>query len=261
MERYVLSGRSGFLGSALSAELLSQGHQVQSLCRDFTEVPEADHYIDLAAYGNYSDQTDIEQIYEANVMRLTRFIKGAEQYPYKSFITTSSGSVHLKPNFYSASKLATEQLVRAYAIQRNKPILALRPFSVTGVGEQPRHLIPTLIRSCIEGEQMPFIGSPVHDFVDIEDLVQAYIVAGSRANSLKGGAFDVGRGESYKNSEVRSIVEQVTKQKANIVVSRKLRDYDSPVWAAETNDLCKIGYLPTKNLRQSIKEMVNEYRK
>ena len=137
------------------------------------------------------------------------------------------------------------------------PIAIIRPFSVTGVGEQKEHLIPTLIRSCYTGEQVNFVQEPVHDFIDVEDVVDVIL---NLSNNSARGIFELGSGKQYSNAQVLDIVERVTGKKANINFVPSLRPYDNENWASTNFKSRGWGWSPTKSLEQSIKEMVEAYK-
>ena len=74
---------------------------------------------------------------------------------------------------YGACKACGTQLTRHYAEFYNTVIV--RPFSVTGVGEQDKHLIPNLIKSCLTGQKIPFVPAPVNDYIDVKDLCKGVV--------------------------------------------------------------------------------------
>src|SRR3990167_10068292 len=155
-EHYLVSGSSGFIASALREHLEQLGRKVTALDRSGMILTPGDVIVDLAAYGNYFDQKDVTQTYEVNIMRLLRMLECAEAFPYKAFVVVGTSSEYGKRDaymdesmipkpdtFYAASKTGAVMLARAWAKERKRPIVAIRPFSVTGPGEQSRHLIPT----------------------------------------------------------------------------------------------------------------------
>ena len=246
MERCILTGSSGFLGSALSAELSNQGFKVTPLTRDWETIPKDTKYIYyLATYGNMYDQTDEEEIFRVNVAGTYRLLKATEEIPYKRMVYVSSSSV-LLPNqtAYSKAKCQAEVFCESF----RKPISIVRPYSVTGVGEQESHLIPTLIRAAYSGEEVPFVPTPRHDFIDIEDVVRN-LISISQASR---GTYPIGSGKSYSNQEVLAMVEYVTGKTINTREVESLRSYDTTDWKAPYS-------VAHKPLLQSIGEMVKAY--
>ena len=238
------TGSSGFIGQALCKELTKQGHLVQSLPRDWKEIPKFDWLFHLGAYGNMYYQDNRSEIFRVNVVRTFELLEATKFLEYEKFVYISSSSVTLPiQTLYSACKKAVEMLIASY----NKPIVIIRPYSVTGVGEQKEHLIPILINAVFTGKRVDLVPDPKHDFIDIEDLVNTIIEA-------KQGIISAGSGISYSNQEVLEIVEDVIGRKANIHIVSSLREYDTTDWLSPQ---C----YGKKSLEQSIKEMVKEYEK
>jgi len=144
----------------------------------------------------------------------------------------------------------------SYMEKYQKPFCIIRPYTIIGVGEQKEHLIPTLIRSCVKDEKMNFVAGPVHDFIDVEDVVGG--ILNLSQNSAR-GIFELGTGGQHTNQEVLELVEHFTKKKANINTVEQLRSYDSEVWRSSNYRARGYGWLPHKSLADSVKEMVRNY--
>lgn len=241
-EQYLMRG-SGFISSRLKSLLPTALY----LPRDWVEVPKADRIIYTAGYGNYYDQKDIHETYKANITEVLRLIP----YTDKSFVYISTSSVLLPVQTeYSRSKKIMEDLI----IRSEYPVVAVRPSSVTGVGEQERHLIPTLIRSCIDGEEMPFVGEPTHDYIDVDDFAREVIYVSTKMRKYRNKVVNLSSGVIYSNYEVKNMVEEITGKKANVKMVESMRKYDTHKWEIEP-DL----YKAEKPLCLSIKEMVDDY--
>jgi len=200
-----------------------------------------------ASYGNIWGQNDTEEIIKANVWWPIRILEQAQNVSFHSFVYISSSSVTLPIQTpYSRSKRAAEELLLAHDL----PVCIIRPFSVTGIGEQAGHLIPTLIRSCLIGEEIGFAPDPVHDFIDIQDVADA--ISGL---SRSAGIYEVGSGIGYTNKQVLELVEDISGTKANICHNIDPRPYDTYNWVSK-----KSAWKPLKTLGQSITEMVEHER-
>jgi len=253
-----ISGSRGFLGGRL-AERLEQYIRVTRLDRSGELPGGIDIVYDLAAYGNYHDQKDPQETYRANVMRVLTMLDQANQD--QMFILTSSNAVKLDhKTYYTASKLALEGLAQAFTNEKGLKIACVRPFSITGIGEQKRHLIPKLIDSCLNGTQMPFVPEPAHDFLDVDDFVDALLMIAERGQ-MRGEVYEIGSGKQYTNQEVREIVEDITGNSANVEIVKSMRSYDSREWRSNNGRIASLGWEPKKDLRQSIEEMIDYARK
>lgn len=230
-ERWGVSGSHGFLGASLSRSLEQLGHEVVPISRSGFVPPKLDYICLFGAYGNMSNQKDYLETYFANVTGVIEKIKSCERYDYKGVIVCSTSSVEL-PNqtFYSSSKKALEEFCNIYIREYNKPIVIVRPYSITGIGEQPVHLIPKLIDSCLKGTEIPFVGEPKHDFLDQKDFVNAVIYIANHIDSYRGRTVSLGSNKSYSNEQIRIMVENTTSKKANLNRVKSMRSYDTDNW-------------------------------
>jgi nucleoside-diphosphate-sugar epimerase len=251
---YIL-GASGFLGKHLS-------QKVDCIAIPHEEIQDKqlkpfEKLFYLASYGNLIDQTDVQAIVKANVRDVISILDKAIEHDFKSFVYISTSSVKLRTQTtYSRAKRAIEEILLAYLERYNKPICIIRPFSITGIGEQQQHLIPTLIRSCLENEQINFVEAPKHDFIDVDDVVSGIL---NLADHSARGIFELGTGVSHSNREVLDIVEKVTGKKAKVNIVSVMRNYDSDQWVSNNFRARSWGWMPKKDLELSIREMVKDY--
>jgi len=276
----VICGAGGFLGTNLRKYLESLGNEVvilpvemlldtqgiHALLKDLGPY----HIYYLAAYGNLHGQSDIHEIYHACVIKLLNLLEATQDTECEAFITTGTTSEYgnvtvpmkedlmLDPEtFYGAAKAAATHLAIVWAKRVGTPVVVFRPASITGVGEQPIHLIPTLIRSCLFKEKIPFVGEPVHDYIDVSDVCSAIRILAENAKQVKGQIFNVGTGQQTSNLRIKDIIETVTKEKANISLTAKINPLNlSQVWIADSTKLRALGWKPKKSILDSIKDLV-----
>jgi len=258
MSRIYETGANGFIGRNLLAKLKGvttiPHEQILS-----TELKPFDYFYFLSAYGNMSHHTEDEKIVQANITDVAHTVGQLADKAVKCFVFMSSSSVKLPhQTTYSRTKKAAEEILLAHMEKHNTPICIVRPFSVTGVGEQENHLIPTLIRSCVDGEHMDFVSTPSHDFIDVDDVTNGLI---NLAENGARGIYELGLGQKHTNDEVRKIVEDVTGKRANLTEVPHLRDYDTKHWVSTNFRSRRFGWKPEKTLRDSIEEMVEAYAK
>lgn len=227
----------------LGFEVIGIGHHPN----DMYDLPKVDYIFHLASYGNMYQHTDREEIFRANIERTFQLLESTKDMDYKSFVYVSSSSVGLaNQTLYSACKKATEALISAY----DNRITIVRPYTVTGIGEQKEHLIPTLIDAAFTGKEIDFVSEPGHDFIDVQDVVTAMIgiALGLRYKKIH----HIGSGKSYKNIEVLGLVELVTGRKINFREVDSMRSYDTKLWVSSEK-------WATISLIKIIKEMVKDY--
>ena len=175
--RILLTGSTGFIGTALGRRLLIEGHEIFSVCRPETQVPfgtgvvwdggnpfgtrdfphTADAVVHLAQSRSYRRfPADSGEMFAVNVAMTMSLLEWATRSGVKQFCLVSSGAVYepfgrdLKedaalapPGFLGASKFASEIIARPFS--KLFALSILRLFFPYGPGQLHR-LVPELIR-------------------------------------------------------------------------------------------------------------------
>ena len=109
---------------------------------------------------------------------------------------------------YGVSKLAGERYLEAFTRTYGLPTVALRYLNVFGPRQNPRSeyaaAIPRFI-SCALGGEAPTIfgdGEQARDFVFVDDVVRANLLAAGAPEPAWGRAFNIGRGERRTVNEL-----------------------------------------------------------
>ena len=174
-------------------------------------------------------------------------------------------------NPYGESKLFFEKALRWYGEAYGLRWCALRYFNAAGadgeaeIGEahdpEP-HLIPLAIQAargdraelCIFGTDYPTPdGSAIRDYIHVEDLAQAHILAIQHlANGKESGAFNLGTGTGYSVREIISAVENHSGQKVPTSErGRRAGDPESLIAGAERARQA-LGWNPSRDLKSII---------
>lgn len=257
--RNYITGSSGFVGSNLLSKLTGETvcitHDKISSCK----LTDFDNFYFCSAYGNMSDQQEDDKIIQANITDLVNVLTQLPNLRFKSFIYISTSSVKLPiQTMYSRTKKCGEELILSFIEKYRLPLCVVRPFSVTGVGEQTKHLIPVLIDAAYTGKEVNLVPEPTHDFIDIDDLTDGILNL-----SLHGarGIFELGTGKKTSNQEVFELVEKISDKNIKAKIINNMRAYDTQDWVSKNFKSRSWGWLPRKSLELSIKEMCNEYTK
>jgi len=259
MKEYI-TGSSGFLGSHL-LEHLEDPHIIPHDFISTEEIKPFDYFYFLSAYGNLAGHdpkgADADwKTLKANVFDVAQTIDKCKDIVFKSFVFISTSSVKLETQtMYSRTKKAAEEILLAYKEKYRLPVCIIRPFSVTGVGEQRQHLIPTLLNAAQTGETVNFVREPVHDFIDVDDFTNGVVTL---AKAGAKGIYELGSGIQTSNQEVLETVEKVTGKRININLVPSVRPYDTEQWVSTNLKARGFGWTPTKTLEQSITEMWKE---
>ena len=269
----LISGSHGFIGSHLKQALEDRGWQVTGIPRlmfydaiklaEFYKKEEPDFIFHLAAYGNMAGQDDVTQIFNANILGSLAMLSSALTVPFKGFINVSTSSVLLPhETFYSASKASAERVAKVFIDEFQKPVVTIRPFSVYGPGEADFRFIPTVFRSCLDNEEMTLSPSSFHDWIYIDDLVNALILSTQKIDKIVGKSLNIGTGNSESNETVVDYIQSITGKKANIKEIKSLRTFDTTKWVAdnqEAKDL--LGWEPEIVLHEGLRRIYNSLTK
>ena len=256
-----ISGYHGFIAKHLIKKLEQLGHELVLIDRAFLYSLDAitkllikekpDYVFHLSGYGNMSDQIDKKEIFQANVINTFNLLMASQEVNYKAFINFSTSSVLLEyETMYSATKLIGELLASQFF-----KTVSVRPSTVIGTGEQSVHLIPTLIRSCIFGEEMPLETDSTHDFIAVEDVVSGVLKIIENMNKV-GKQVNISTGLQTTNQQVREIVERLTGKKVNVKYVDKMREYDTKDWKVDNSKLLSLGWQPVFTLEETITKMI-----
>jgi len=129
-------------------------------------------------------------------------------------------------NAYGASKLAVDHMIRDFCISAGLGAVSLRYFNVAGasgeLGEDhdpETHLIPNVLKTVlgkrasvdVYGTDYPTPdGTAVRDYIHIEDLGRAHLLALEHARPSEHQVFNLGNGSGFSVREVIAAAEQVT---------------------------------------------------
>ena len=128
-----------------------------------------------------------------------------EQLPYRE-------EFPLQPDYpYDVSKAATDMIARSYATTYGMPVAVTRLANIYGGGDiNWARLVPETMRALTAGRP-PVLrsdGSPVRDYIYVEDAVGAYLAVAESLDSaeLHGRAWNAGAGEAIS---VRELVDRI----------------------------------------------------
>lgn len=102
---------------------------------------------------------------------------------------------------YDASKVCTDVIARSYAHSYDLPVSVTRFANIYGPGDvNLSRIIPGTILAVLKN-QAPVIrsdGTPIREFVYVDDVVRGYLLLAENIESTKGEAFNFGTGEQVK---------------------------------------------------------------
>jgi nucleoside-diphosphate-sugar epimerase len=221
----------------------------------------------LAAHGAYSWQTDAERILATNILGTLNVLEASLRHGCEAFVNTGSSSEYgfkdhppsederPEPNsVYAVAKAAATMLAGHHGRTSEVRISTLRLYSVYGPYEEPRRLVPTLVHSALAGRLPPLVDPTVaRDFVHVDDVVDAYLVAGEAATG--GEVYNVGSGVQTSLAELVQVAREVFSLAAEPAWgSMAPRSWDTTTWVAATGKIrSELGWEPRVSLADGLR--------
>ncbi len=228
---------------------------------------------------------DPQKYYFNNVYGTLNLLKSMLEHEVKKFVFSSTAATYGEPKYnpideahpqepinpYGKTKLMIEQILDDYSKAYNLRSVRLRYFNVAGADSKSRigewheietHLIPNILKSTFNnqktfelyGEDYPTKdGTCIRDYIDVEDLVQAHILALEYLN--QGGEtnyFNLGTKDGNTVKEVFSICEKICSQTIPVKIMPKRIGDPSCLVADNSKAKDILGWRPRKILEDSI---------
>lgn len=155
---------------------------------------------------------------------------------------------------YGITKLAAENLCRAYEANFKTPITILRYFSVYGPRQRPDMAYNILIRALFEEKSFPMFGDgeQTRSNTYVADCVDATYRAALHRDQSLGQVFNVGGGQIISLNDVVKLLEELTGKKARIE-RRPARPGDQKHTAANIEKARRLlGYHPKTTVREGL---------
>ncbi|MBR8157942.1 GDP-mannose 4,6-dehydratase [Burkholderia cenocepacia] len=254
MAKVLITGIGGFTGGYLARQLAARGHDVCGLAHraglssewrthvvdlldrrrlaEIIELEKPDVVAHLAAIA-FVAHDDVGSIYETNVVGTRNLLEAlalSSRRPDAVLVASSANiygnadcevideSVAPAPaNDYAVSKLSMEYVAKLWSKQL--PIVVVRPFNYTGVGQAENFLLPKIVSRFRAHAPVLELGNldVVRDFSDVRMVVAAYerLLSGAFA----GETFNVCSGVGYSLQEVLTVMEKLAGYRPEVRVN------------------------------------------
>jgi UDP-glucose-4-epimerase GalE len=220
--------------------------------------------------------TDPAKYYQNNLINAANLLERCRRHRVNRFVFSSTCATYGVPtavpiteaekqlpiNPYGNTKLAFERMLADYAPAYGLGYAALRYFNASGaaadgsIGEDhtpETHLIPIVLqvalgkRSHVEvyGTDYPTPdGTCVRDYIHVDDLAAAHLLALERIEPGRGVQYNVGIGKAYSVREVIRTCEEVTGQRIAVKEGPR-RPGDPPALVAASDKVRReLGWVP-----------------
>lgn len=165
-------------------------------------------------------------------------------------------------NAYGSSKLTVDRMIGDECLAHGLAAVSLRYFNVAGasagLGEDHHpetHLIPNVLKAArginpyveIFGTDYPTPdGTAIRDYIHIEDLSAAHLLALDNTRASEHRVFNLGNGNGFSVRDVITAAEQVTKSRIPTRESAR-RPGDPPMLVAASDRIrSELGWAPSK---------------
>jgi UDP-glucose 4-epimerase len=235
-----------------------------------------DWVLHLATYGAYPAQTDVARMVSTNLMGTINLVEACLRVGVEAFVNTGSSSEYgykshppsetewLEPNsHYAVTKASATQYCRYVARARAVRLSTLRLYSVYGPYEEPTRLLPTLVLRGLAGELPPLVEPEIaRDFVHVDDVATAYLLAATCAAQEPGAVYNVGTGSQT------TLREAVRVARSALAIPREPhwgsmpnRHWDTATWVADNRQARQVlGWQPAFSFEQGFRALVRWFR-
>jgi CDP-paratose synthetase len=283
----LITGASGFLGSALARRLRQIDYQVSLLVRKNTDLFRLQ---DISPFNIGRCDSDLEikefivscrpdvvihtaccygrigesplQIIDSNIrfgVAILNAIKDLEKNV--SFI--NAGTVLTRNvSFYSLTKIQFEELGSYIASVSNQSIqfINIKLQHMYGPGDDASKFTSHVIDSCISNvSTLPLtLGEQRRDFIYIDDVVDAYIKILENLSKLnKQEQIELGSGVALQLRDFVETVHRLTNSKTELLFGKiPYRENDEMCLVANIDALKKLGWIPRIDIKTGIKNII-----
>lgn len=259
VERWLLTGATGFLGTAFTHHLKSQRPEdpllflsrrprpgaliadLENLAALKKIAPELEHvdvFVDMATLmpyriGSSFLQTNVGGV--ANILqvfprppRRIIYISSTDVYRVSRGTRIDEQTTPAPQSEYAVSKLTAEQLYIQYAQTHHVPLTILRVSSIYGPGDPSGKVINRFVEAAMDGTPLQIYGDgeDLRDFIFIEDAVKMIYETIHRRLD---GVFNVVTGKSHRVLDLVPILEKRLGKKFTL----EFHERRAPQWDQE----------------------------
>jgi UDP-glucose 4-epimerase len=251
-------------------DLMDAGFVDEMLSEGFDGVL---HFAALSLVGESVEQP--ERYYRNNVCGTLNLLEAMREAGIGRLVFSSTAAVYGEPeevpiretaptlptNPYGSSKLAVDRLIGAVSEARGLAATSLRYFNVAGAsgrfGEDHHpetHLIPLVLKAAAGGSSVKIFGTDyptrdgtaVRDYIHVEDLGRAHLLALEAAEPGEHRVYNLGNGAGFSVREVVEATRRVTGESIDAVESPR-RAGDPPALVASSEQIrAGLGWEPEK---------------
>lgn len=294
MKKVLITGGTGFIGSKVTDELLNRGYEVHALVYP-PFVPEKKNFIqhemnllDSAAVENFLAKNRFESlihlawyvgakchISDLNldwVIATLNLLKSFKEHDGKTFLGAGTCSEYEykygyltedetptdPQTLYGNGKNSVYNIAKVYCRQNDIVFKWPRIFNLYGPNEKPQRLMPSVINSCLKGEDVKVSDClKFQDYLHVEDTARAIVEV---FESNLQGAVNICSGKPVQLREIVSKIAELTGFKGKILWGAVPAAFGDDVVVGNNNKLKSIGFTPKYTLEEGLKATIEWWR-
>jgi UDP-glucose 4-epimerase len=236
------------------------------------------HFAALIAAGESMLKPEI--YWQTNTVGALALIDAVRAAKVPRFVFSSTAAVYGNPvelpvresavtaptSTYGATKLAVDLALTSEAFAHELAAVSMRYFNVAGaylrpgiaIGERhdpETHLIPIALQVAagtrdklqLFGDNYPTAdGTCVRDYIHVEDLARAHLLALSAAVPGEHRVFNLGNGNGFSNRQVVEVVREVTGHPLPVEIAARREGDPAALVASSQRARDELGWEPTK---------------
>ncbi len=289
MNRILITGIAGFIGSNLADRLLKEGYSVVGIdnlsygVREQVPSGVEFHKLDIRSKEIYPVFEGIDAVFhfaaknclpdcqkdpletaDINVTGTVNVFEAVRKAGVPKIIYAESSAIYEDRalGFYAISKMACNAFASGYREAYNVTSIGLRYFNVYGPRQDYRRTIPpvmsTFIIKALKNEPAILYDGDENnkrDFVAVDDVNDFHLLClrDARADNK---VFDIGSGSNYSVLEVYNAVKDLLKNSAEPIRRKRLPDDPVVQTLADITQSKDLGWAPRVLLREGLEQMI-----
>ena len=293
-KKVLITGATGFIGKKVVKELISKGYEVHSLVYppfapeqdgliqyemnlvdsqavdQFLASHQFDSLIHLAWYvGPKCHVSDLNMDWVIATLNLLKSFKehggkkflGAgtcSEYEYKYGYLLEDDTPTDPQTLYGNGKNAVYNVAKVYCKQNEIDFKWPRIFNLYGPNEKPQRLMPSVINSCLKGEDVKVSDClKFQDYLHVEDTARGIVDV---FESELQGAVNICSGQPVQLRTIVNKIAELTDFKGNILWGAVPAAFGDDVVVGNNTKLKSIGWKPKYTLEEGLKSTINWWR-
>lgn len=233
--------------------------------------------------NNVIGSLNLFEVMKANNVNKIIFSSTCATYGESQYLPLDEKHPQNPTNPYGESKLLVEKILKWFNQIHKTNYIILRYFNICGadsngmIGDSKKPsqlLLQNAVRGAMGIEKFyltcPTVdtpdGTPIRDYIDVEDLVKAHLLAYQKLEEIKGGdtfneIINLGNGKGWSVKEIVSEVEKTFNIKIEATKGETRPGEYAHVYADNTKAREILKWSPKKSLKDSIESLKKWYEK